>query len=125
MMAKGRRTEENGFANVSSGNGYYKRQIAENRGLWGWSVIFALLCTFISYPGIWYSDSYVRVTTGGAVLNAMVKTLTGHRFMLDTGNAFTIIPSFFMAISQGLTGHVGLYTFAQAFAFFAASLCSF
>ena len=101
--------------------GYYGKRIAANRPVWTWSAVFALLCTLISYPGIWYSDSYVRVTTGGAVLNAIVKTLTGHRAPVYTGNAFTVVPSFFMAISQGLTGHVGLYTFAQAFAFYAAT----
>ncbi|MBQ8072603.1 MAG: hypothetical protein IJ231_02455 [Clostridia bacterium] len=88
--------------------------------LWAWSAALALLCTLISYPGIWYSDSFVRVTTGGAVLNAVVKALTGHRIVVETFNAFSVIPSFFMAASLGLTGHVALYTFAQAFAFFAA-----
>ena len=101
--------------------GYYRKRIAENRAVWAWSAALALLCTLISYPGIWYSDSYVRVTTGSAVLNAVVKTLTCHRAPLETGNAFTIVPSFFMAFSQGLTGHFALYTFGQAFAFFAAA----
>ncbi|MBR2823859.1 MAG: hypothetical protein IKE24_09250 [Clostridia bacterium] len=104
-----------------SSRGYFGSRAAAHRGLFLWSAVLALLATFISYPGIWYSDSYVRVTTGGAVLNAVIKTLTGHRFPLNTDNAFTVIPSFFMAFSQGLTGHVGLYTFAQAFAFFAAA----
>lgn len=105
---------------VFSVNGYYGKRIAQGRSLWLWSAALALLCTLVSYPGIWYSDSYVRVATGGAVLNAVVKTLTGHRFPLDTGNAFSVTPSFFMAASLGVTGHVALYTFAQAFAFFAA-----
>lgn len=99
---------------------YYGRKARENRSVWCWSGLLALLCTFISYPGIWYSDSYVRVATGSAVLNAVVKTLTGHRFVLETGNAFTVIPSFFLAASLGMTGHVGVYTFVQAFSFFAA-----
>ena len=101
-------------------SGFFGKRIADCRWILLWSAVLALLCTFISYPGIWYSDSYVRVTTGQAALNAVIKTLTGHRFRLDTGNAFTIVPSFLMAFSQGLTGHVGLYTFLQAFAFFAA-----
>ena len=88
--------------------------------LWAWSAMLALLCTLISYPGIWYSDSYVRVTTGEAVLNAVVKMLQGHRALLETHNAFSLIPSFFIAASLGATGHVAFYTFAQAFAFFAA-----
>ena len=82
------------------------------------SLFLALLCTFITYPGIFYSDSYVRVHTGYAVLNSIVKTITGHRMILETGNAFTVIPSFLIAVSYGLTGHVGFYTFFQAFLFF-------
>ncbi len=100
---------------------YYGRRIRAVWQIWLWSAILALLCTMITYPGIWYSDSYVRVETGKAVLNRIVKTLIGQRARLDTGNAFTIIPSFFMALSLGITGHVVLYTFTQAFAFFAAT----
>ncbi len=104
-----------------SREGYYGSRLMKHRAVWGWSAALALLCTMVSYPGIWYSDSYVRVTTGGAVLNAVIKTLTGHRAPLYTGNAFTVIPSFFIALSQGLTGNAALYTFGQAFAFFAAT----
>ena len=120
MDRTGRKTAQ-ADAQILSDNGYFTKRFLSLRGIWFWSGLLALLCTLISYPGIWYSDSYVRVTTGEAVLNAIVKTLTGRRFPLDTGNAFSVIPSFFMAISQGLTGHVGLYTFMQAFAFFAAT----
>ncbi len=84
------------------------------------SMALALICTLISYPGIFYSDSYVRVHTGYAVLNQMVKTVIGEGAVLETDNAFTVIPSFFIALSYGLTGHVALYTFCQAFAFFLA-----
>ena len=84
-----------------------------------WSAVMALICTLISYPGIWYSDSYVRVSMANAVLNTVVNTLKGHPAALDTWNAFTVIPSFFIAASIGLTGQVGLYTFVQAFSFFA------
>ena len=45
--------------------------------------MLALLCTLISYPGIWYSDSYVRVATSGAVLHAMVNTLKGMRMIYE------------------------------------------
>ena len=119
-MAKAERIVAEGGQPLSE-NRYYFKRFAAAHVIWFWSGVLALLCTLISYPGIWYSDSYVRVTTGEAVLNAIVKTLTGQRFPLETGNAFTIIPSFFMAVSQGLTGHVALYTFMQAFAFFAAT----
>ena len=109
------------FREMLSSRGYFGSRIAACSGVFLWSAALALLATFITYPGIWYSDSYVRVTTGGAVLNAVVKTLTGHRVELNTYNAFTIVPSFFMAFSLGLTGHVSLYTFLQAFAFFSAT----
>ena len=120
-MSKAKRIAATDVVSNLSKNGYYSERFKATRGIWFWSGVLALICTLISYPGIWYSDSYVRVTTGQAVLNAIIKTLTGQRFPLETGNAFTIIPSFFMALSQGLTGHVALYTFMQAFAFFAAT----
>ena len=100
--------------------GYYGKGFRNVWPVWVWSAFLALLCSHITYPGIWYSDSYVRVTTGGAVLNAMVKALSGNRIILETGNAFTVIPSFVMAVFIGLTGHVALYSFFQAFAFFFA-----
>lgn len=105
---------------LSSG-GYYGIRIRKCRNIWIWSAALALLCTFVSYPGIWYSDSYVRVETGRAALNAVVKTLIGQGRPLETRNHFTLIPSFAMIPSLALTGHVGLYTFFQAFAFFAAT----
>jgi len=98
----------------------YLNAIRNRKAVWAWSIILAIACTFISYPGIWYSDSYVRVTTAEAVANAIGKTLTGRGKPLETGNAFTVIPSFFMAPSYAVTGHFGLYTFFQAFGLFAA-----
>ena len=102
--------------------GYYGIRIRHCQSIWLWSAVLALLCTFVTYPGIWYSDSYVRVETAKAAFNAVVKTLIGQGRPLETRNHFTLIPSFAMIPSLALTGHVGLYTFLQAFAFFAATL---
>ena len=104
---------------VSSDNSYIVKSKAV-LGIWMGSILMALLCLSVSYPGIFYSDSYVRVATGKAVWNNIIQTLTGNRQPLKTDNAFTVIPSFIMSLSLGLTGHVALYTFFQAFAFFAA-----
>lgn len=100
--------------------GYYAACLRKTAPLWAASGLLALLCTLISYPGIWYSDSYVRVATGNAVLNAVIQALKGHPITLETGNAFTVVPSFFIALCLGLTGQPALYTFCQAFFFFAA-----
>ncbi len=107
---------------IPAGGSFFRKRLGECRAIWLLSAGMALLCTLISYPGIFYSDSYVRAATGGAVLNAVVKTLQGRPFVLETNNAFTVIPSFFMAFSLGVTGNVALYTFCQAFACFAAVL---
>ena len=98
----------------------YPAGILQRSGLWGWCAFLALFCTMVTYPGIWYSDSYVRVTTAYAVMNSVKITLAGHPAPLYTGNAFTVIPSFMMGLSLLATGHVALYTFCQAFGFFAA-----
>ena len=117
-MKTGRRTW--GWKDAFSARGYFGKQIAANRGLWFWSAALALICTLITYPGIFYSDSYVRVTTGHAVLNNIIMTLKGSGSPLNTENGFTLIPSFFMAGSIWMSGTVGLYAFLQAFVFFAA-----
>ncbi len=96
------------------------RAIRNRYGIWMASLILAVLCTLITYPGIWYSDSYVRVTTGLAVAGQIQDTLTGHASPLYTGNAFTVIPSFFIAACHMLSGSFALYTFCQAFALFAS-----
>ena len=98
MKTARRKNEGAELRTALSREGYFGKRLAGCRTLFFWSAALALLCTFISYPGIWYSDSYVRVSTGHAVLNAMAKTLTGHRMPLETGNPFTLIPSFFMAL---------------------------
>ena len=105
----------------SLSGGYYGTRILRCQQIWFWSAVLALLCTFVTYPGIWYSDSYVRVETAKAAFNAVVKTLIGQGRLLETRNHFTLIPSFMMIPSLVLTGHVGLYTFTQSFAFFAAT----
>ncbi len=117
FSAFGRKPEEA----VRRSGGFYGTRILRCRRIWFWSAVLALFCTFVTYPGIWYSDSYVRVETGKAAFNAVVKTLTGQGRVLETRNHFTLIPSFAMIPSLALTGHVGLYTFVQAFAFFAAT----
>ena len=76
--------------------GYFGIRIREGRKIWFWCAVLALLCTFATYPGIWYSDSYVRVETGRAAFNAVVKTLIGQGRPLQTRNHFTLIPSFAM-----------------------------
>ena len=111
-----------GWKEALSARGYFGKRIRACRSLWLWSAVLALLCTLITYPGIFYSDSYVRVTTGHAVLSSVIQTLKGRGIPLDTGNGFTLLPSFLMAFSIWLCGTVALYTFFQAFLFFAAVL---
>ena len=111
-----------GWKEALSARGYFGKRIRACRSVWLWSAVLALLCTLITYPGIFYSDSYVRVTTGHAVLSNVILTLKGRGTPLDTGNGFTLLPSFLMAFSIWLCGTVALYTFFQAFLFFAAVL---
>lgn len=96
---------------------YYVRKLDENRGILFCALVLALLCTFISYPGIWYSDSYGRVNFANVIKKDAKLLLTGEGISEASQNWLTVVPSFFMAISKYLTGHVALYTFAQSFAF--------
>lgn len=111
-MAKGKIDFEKSF---------YIKKMKENSSIWAWSIMLALLCTLISYPGIWYSDSYGRVDYANVVLSCGWKVLTGQRSSISAQSWVTIIPSFFMAASKAVTGNVVGYTCLQAFAFFAAT----
>lgn len=99
-------------------NSFYVQTIKDNKNLIICSIVLALICTFISYPGIWYSDSYSRVGAVNVVYNCAWKVVTGHRSEIVASSWITIVPSFFMAACKLITGNIASYTCLQAFVFF-------
>lgn len=101
--------------------GYYRNFIRTHSKVWAFSAALSLICTLITYPGIWYSDSYHRINLSTNLLRNLYLMGTGHGAEVSEQSWLTVVPSYFMAVSKALTWQYGLYTFAQAFAFFAAT----
>lgn len=99
-------------------NSYYMKKVRENSAIIAWSLLMAGFCVIISYPGIFYSDSYARVETADKVRAAISMLFSGQRDAIAIRSWITVIPSVFMAICKILTGNIAFYTFVQAFSFF-------
>ena len=100
---------------------YYIQKLKENMNIIIISFLMALFCTFITYPGVWYSDSYTRVSFADTILDCMRKFFMGQRNSIVASSWLTVIPSFYMAICKFLTGNIATYTFLQATLFFLAT----
>lgn len=72
------------------------------------AAFIAAALTAVSYPGILYSDSYVRINMANAMLAGDAAALS---------NWLSVLPSVFIALSLWLCGSISLYTFAQSFLF--------
>ena len=101
---------------------FYYQKLRENTGIIAWGLAMAAFCVLISYPGIFYSDSYARVETADKVRGAISMLFSGQRDAIEIRSWITVIPSFFMALSKIITGNIAGYTFLQAAAFFVLSL---
>lgn len=103
------------------GSFYYKK-VRENAVIIFASLLIAMFCVLISYPGILYSDSYGRVDTADKVRVAINLLLSGQRALIEPIECWiTLVPSVFIAIARMLTGNIATYTLAQSFAFFLVS----
>ena len=100
---------------------FFVQKCKENKNLIIASLILAIICTFITYPGIWYSDSYSRVDFSDTVLDCIKKVLLGQRVSINVSSWLTVVPSFYIAICKFFTGNIAMYTFFQATLFFLAT----
>lgn len=96
---------------------FYYRKLQENLSLIICSLFMAIFCVIISYPGIFYSDSYARVETADKIRGAISMLLAGQRDAIEIRSWITVIPSCLMAVCKMITGNIATYTFLQAFAF--------
>lgn len=60
-------------------NSYFIDQITKHRSECGISVVLAMLSTLVSYPGIWYSDSYARVIYADSIMQKIENMFEGAR----------------------------------------------
>lgn len=89
-------------------NSYYYKNLCRYSRVFFLSMILAICCTLITYPGIFYSDSYTRI-------HISTEIMYGDK---DIHSWLTPVPSYFMAVCTFLTGNIAFYTFLQAFVFF-------
>ena len=80
------------------------------------AAILSIYFTFVSYPGVLYSDSYGRWDTAKYLVATL---LSGNKTAITSW--LSITPQFFMAVCYALTGAYGFYTLVQAFFFFLSS----
>ncbi|MBQ3800119.1 MAG: hypothetical protein II837_07490 [Treponema sp.] len=84
------------------------------------SLLMAVLCLCVSYPGNLYSDSYGRIELAGQLPGIIRDLLRGRPQEVHSWN--TVTPCYFIALFQALTGNLATYTFIQAFFFFFVTL---
>lgn len=96
---------------------FYINKVKENIWLIFLSFILAGICTYITYPGIMYTDSYARVESADIIIKCVENIFSDSNKNLDAWSWVTITPSVFMAICKACTGNVAFYTLLQAFLF--------
>ncbi len=99
-------------------NSFYYKKIKNNKNIIIVSLILAIVCTLISYPGIWYSDSYSRVQFADNVIESCNAIFEENRNPIELTSWLTVVPSFFMGMCKVATGNIALYTVLQSFMFF-------
>ena len=100
---------------------FYIQKIKNNKNIIIGSLFLAILCTLITYPGIWYSDSYGRYNMSLTIGKCLKMILNGQRNLINVSCWLTVVPSFFMEFFKVITGNIAAYTVFQAFMFFQAT----
>lgn len=97
---------------------YFVNQLRKSMPLIIICLILSIVCTMITYPGIYYSDSYGRVSRSTEILNGIKALLKNGIFIPQSSWWLTPIPSIMMAITRLFVDNIAFYTFLQAFFFF-------
>lgn len=90
-------------------------KILKNKKIWAYlllAVVLAGICTYITYPGIYYSDSYTRWYLAENILAGNSENLH---------NGLSVFPQYIMALVYKISGEYGLFSFIQAAAFYFTS----
>lgn len=95
------------------------KSLKDNRNLIILSLIMSCICVCITYPGIFYYDSYERIREAYEIKKLIINALRGINERTEMW--LTITPSYFMAICLEMTGNIAWYTICQAFFFFYGS----
>ncbi|SEQ35931.1 hypothetical protein [Butyrivibrio sp. TB] len=93
----------------------YIKWLGNNRNSIIISLLISVFITILSYPGIIYIDSYVRISFTDSLKTSIKAFLTGESALYPSSSWLTITPSFFILLSKEIVGSIILYTFAQCF----------
>ena len=99
-------------------NSFYIDWIKEHRGTFLICAFIATFLTMLSYPGILYSDSYTRISLASDLKRSLQAFFSGNIETESFRSWLTIVPSFFILLSEEIVGSIALYTFMQCFLFF-------
>lgn len=106
---------------IAFNESFYIKAFRKHAAIIALSILFAAFFVAIYYPGIMYSDSYVRIDASTGIRNAVKMLLSGQRELIDMEIWLTVVPSFFITFCHSLTGSIATYTMLQASAFFLVS----
>lgn len=81
-------------------------------------VVISMFLCILTYPGILYTDSYERIRATSEMRKAIHAFAEGEASLTTLSFWVTIIPSFFILLSQQIVGSIVIYTFCQCFLFF-------
>ncbi len=100
------------------GESSFYKELCENKGIIFSAFLLGIVCTLVSYPGIFYSDSYTRAEYARNLIPHIKAIFSGLPSEKPMECWLTLTPSLFMACSKYLCGSFALYTFLQASLFF-------
>ncbi len=99
---------------------FWGKSFLHSRNILIASLLMAVLCLCISYPGNLYSDSYGRIDLAGQLPGIIRDVLRGSPQEIHSWN--TVTPCYFLAFLYALTGNIASYTFVQSFFFLFTAL---
>lgn len=95
----------------------YLQWVKNHQGLIIFCAFLAGFLTFLTYPGVMYSDSYARISTTSELSQNVRHYVKGKQDLKPIKSWLTVTPSFFILFFKELSGNIALYTFTQCFFF--------
>lgn len=95
----------------------YVKWIKNHQGLIAFCAFLSIFLTLLTYPGVMYSDSYIRLSTASDLKTNVKHLINGEQNNNPVYSWLTVVPSFFILFFREISGNIALYTFIQCFFF--------
>ena len=102
----------------------YTMWIRRNYGVLLGIAIVAMFVGLISYPGILYSDSYSRIRFTKILNDSISAFFNGDASLYTPRMWLTVAPSFFILLSEKISGSIFMYTCIQSFFLLLSIYCA-